>query len=69
MYPSRHSGECAEEDQEESIYLKEARAKGVDEDILTAEDDGFMEGYVEGLEAEEEDDFALMDDAPAEEVV
>lgn len=41
-------------EEEDSVYFKEAREHLVEDDILSTKDDGFMQGYEEGL-AEIED--------------
>ncbi|MCH8004574.1 MAG: hypothetical protein IH934_08160 [Nanoarchaeota archaeon] len=63
MYPNwRHPQE------EESFYSKRIRALLVEDGALSYEEEGFMEGYEEGIPQEEEDAWWL-DEQHSEEVV
>lgn len=48
------------EEEEESVYFREAREHFVEDDILNTKDDGFMQGYEEGFaEIEDTDDWVV----------
>lgn len=44
-----------EEEEEDWVYSKKARERLLEEEALTSEEDGFMEGYEADLETEQEE--------------
>jgi len=49
------------EEEEELVYSRQNRAKLIDEDQLSNEEEGFMEGYDEDTLDEEEDKYCKLD--------
>ncbi|MFH0701422.1 MAG: hypothetical protein V2A62_03215 [Candidatus Woesearchaeota archaeon] len=52
---------CLGEEEEEHFYSKEKRAKMLDGDELTQEEEGFMKGYDEDTLGEEEENYCKLD--------
>lgn len=65
MYP--HWKDSREEATDESFYSRRIRALLVEEDALRSEEEGFMQGYEEDFE--KEDDFSWLNERSSEEVI
>ena len=64
MYPHWKD---SQEGADESFYSKRIRALLVEEDALRYEEEGFMQGYEEDFETE--DDFSWLNEKSSEEVI
>ena len=56
------------EEDEESVYFREAREHLVEDDVLNLKDDGFMQGYETSFPEEDEEDRWMLNKDELEEV-